>query len=648
LEYEHVHRPIRFDLAVTDGVPRRRPAKMKADPFQVGDVLKDPKRFIVPIYQRTYAWTRERQLEKLFDSIEAKARERLAGASPAYPHYMGALLLSPRGKYSFGSIPVFDVVDGQQRLMTYQIFIAALRDAAKSLPDVPLSEQLTPFLLNNDVRLMKDPKLERFKLQVTRYDRSLFHDIVDLDRDALRKKYPGAFFKNGKIRDSDAPLPLRAWWYFRNEADTFIGEDGDAGRSARLTALSAALLEDFRVIVITLDETDDAQVIFETLNSGGEPLAAMDLVRNDVFHRAIRHEEDVDALMERRWSVFEDAFWKQEATQGRIKKPRIDFFLAHTLTAETGKEVLLTELYAHYKSFVRDRQFVSVDAELDTLVAHAPTYRSLVAPAGSGGLADLARQLSVFDVSTAYPLVFVIASSDADDDEKARLYRLVSSYVVRRALCGLTAKAYNTTFVRVTGHLRAKGVSRTAFASAFADSPGDTVRFPLNDELRTAIRTHEQYGDIPTPRLRYILGELEKASRDVYDEALGLREDLTIEHVLPDMWADHWPLPDGTKAPHDHVVSADDPRHAAIRRRETLKNSLGNLTLLTTSGNPRLGNQPFLAPDDVVGISKRESLRTSLLKMNQEIAAHAEWDEEKIIARADILATRVIALWPST
>jgi hypothetical protein len=79
-----------------------------------------------------------------------------------------------------------------------------------------------------------------------------------------------------------------------------------------------------------------------------------------------------------------------------------------------------------------------------------------------------------------------------------------------------------------------------------------------------------------------------------------------------------------------------------------LKNSLGNLTLLTTSGNPRLGNQPFLAPDDVVGISKRESLRTSLLKMNQEIAAHAEWDEEKIIARADILATRVIALWPST
>jgi hypothetical protein len=620
---------------------------MKADPFQVGDVLKDPKRFIVPIYQRTYAWTRERQLEKLLDSIEAKARERLSGASPAYPHYMGAVLLSPRGKFTFGSIPVFDVVDGQQRLTTYQIFIAALRDTARSIPDPALSEQLSPFLLNMDTRLMKEPKLERFKLHVSPYDRALFHDIVDLDRDALRKSYPGAFFKNGKIRDSEAPLPLRAWWYFREEADAFTHEDGAAERSSRLRALSAALLEDFRVIVITLDETDDAQVIFETLNSGGEPLAAMDLVRNDVFHRAIRRDEDVEALMEKRWSVFEDAFWKQEATQGRIKKPRIDFFLAHTLTAETGREVLLTELYARYKSFVRGRGFASVDAELDTLVGYAPIYRTLVAPAGTGALVDPARELNVFDVSTAYPLVFVIASSEVDDEEKARLYRLISSYVVRRALCGLPAKAYNTTFVRVAGHLRANGVSRHAFAAAFADSPGETVRFPTDDELRSAIETRAQYDALPALRLRHILGELEKASRDAYDEVVGLREDLTIEHVLPNEWAEHWPLPDGTKAPKDFVVAADDPRHAAIKRRELLKHTLGNLTLLTPSGNPRLGNQPFAAPDDVVGISKRDALRASLLKMNQEIAAHAEWSEERIIARARVLATRAIAIWPS-
>lgn len=620
---------------------------MKADPFQIGDVLRDAKRFIVPIYQRTYAWTRERQLEKLFDSIEAKARERLAGKSTAHPHYMGALLLSPRGKFTFGSLPVFDVVDGQQRLTTYQLFIAALRDVAKSIPDASLTERLAPFLLNTDARLMKEPKSERFKLHASRYDRALFQDLVEIDRDALRKRYPAAFFKNGKIRDSEAPLPLRAWWYFRDEAQTFLDEGVPGERSNRLTALSAALLEDFRVIVITLDESDDAQVIFETLNSGGEPLAAMDLVRNDVFHRAIRGEEDIDALMDRRWSVFEDAFWKQEATQGRLKKPRIDFFLAHTLAAETGKEVLLTELYARYKSFVRERRFPSVEAELDALVAHAPTYRSLAAPEGTGALADLARQLEVFDVSTAYPLAFVIASSDADEDEKAALYRLVASYVVRRALCGLTPKSFNLTFVRVAGYLRAHGVSRASFTAAFADSPGDAVRFPGDEALRAALRDREQYGQIPQLRLRYVLGELEKAARGAFDEALGLRDDLTIEHVLPDRWAEHWPLPDGSRAPADHIVAADDPRHAMIKTRETIKNSIGNLTLLTPSGNPRLGNRPFTVTDPALGLSKREALRTSLLKMNHEIAAQAEWGEEQIRARADVLATRAIALWPA-
>src|SRR5438067_469516 len=74
-------------------------------------------------------------------------------------------------------------------------------------------------------------------------------------------------------------------------------------QARRLLALSTALFEDFRLIVITLSKEDDAQVIFQTLNSGGEPLAAMDLVRNDVFHRASRRNEDVEKLMEERWSV---------------------------------------------------------------------------------------------------------------------------------------------------------------------------------------------------------------------------------------------------------------------------------------------------------------------------------------------------------
>lgn len=619
---------------------------VKADPFQIGDVLKDPKRFVVPIYQRTYSWTKGRQLERLFDSLRDKAEERLAGNQTAFPHYMGALLLSPRGKFAFGAIPVLDVVDGQQRLTTYQILLAALRDLATEREAMTLAAQLATFLLNADTPLMRNRKVERYKLQATEFDRVLSRDLIDLGRDELRKKYVDGFYKKGTIKD-DAPLPLRAWWYLREQAEEFMN-DGEPGEEiGRLSALSAALLEHFRVIVITLDETDDAQVIFETLNSGGEPLAAMDLVRNDVFHRAIRRDEDPEELMEKRWRVFESPFWKQETIQGRIRKPRIDFFLAHTLAAETGKEVLLTELYARYKAYVATQNFPSVDAELDSLVQHAPTYQTLVAPTGSSPLSELARQLIVFDVSTAYPLVFVIAEGAGDEAVEEVLYGLVASYVVRRALCGLTNKAYNNTFLRVAAHLRAHGVTRESFAAAFADVQGDSVKFPTDSDVVLSIRERAQYGSIPSSRLAHILGALERASHDKFDETDGLKEDLTIEHVLPDKWMEHWRLPDGSRAPLDGMVSAEDPRYSIIANRQTLKHTLGNLTLLTESGNPRLGNLPYTIADDAVGKSKREALRTSLLRMNQDIAANEVWSEEQILARSEVLAKLAVAIWPN-
>ena len=97
----------------------------------------------------------------------------------------------------------------------------------------------------------------------------------------------------------------------------------------------------------------------------------------------------------------------------------------------------------------------------------------------------------------------------------------------------------------------------------------------------------------------------------------------------------------------DYVVTADDPRRPAITNRQVVKHTLGNLTLLTPSGNPRLGNLPFMTLDSAVGMSKREALRASLLKMNQEIAACADWNEQYISERAIRLSDRAICIWPS-
>lgn len=719
---------------------------LKADPFQIGDVLKNPRRFVVPIYQRTYAWKTKPHLETFIEQVKTKAEERLSG-NGHYPHYMGALLVIPRGSYAFGRIEVLDVVDGQQRLSTFQIFLSALRDIASSMKQTYTADLLGSLLLNPEGPQLREP-YERYKLYPTAYDRKLIFDLVDLDWDGLIKKYPGSFYKNGRVVES-AALPLRAWGFFRTEIESFINGSeaqpfddaateggtvttisranvplGDysgqkalivsylkqadaplsldqmveeltpryeplinewaktqaggvrgsirfhlralqklgqikittdqvtptaAGgnapnavpseetRIARLNALSGALLESFQVIVITLGEHDDAQVIFETLNAGGEPLAAMDLVRNDVFHRAVRAGENVELLMENRWKAFEEPFWKEAGIRGRIKKPRIDFYLSDTLAAETGSEILLTELYARYKSFVAARNFPNVDSELETLLEHAPTYRSLVKPAGTDGLAEMARELSVFDVTTAYPLVFVIQASGAPEAEKEVLYQLIVSYVVRRLLCGLTAKNYNKVFLRLANELRTKGVSLAIGTAAFSTLDGDTTRFPPDQEFRNAFLLRRQYGNIQQHRLQHILSKLENQSRNKFDEATSLPTDLTIEHVLPDAWCKYWPLPDGTMAAPDLISGMNESQLKQIAEREALKHTLGNLTLLTESNNPSLGHSGFS--------EKKERLKKSLLKLNHEIAENAAWGEEQIRIRAKHLADLAIQVW---
>lgn len=368
-------------------------------------------------------------------------------------------------------------------------------------------------------------------------------------------------------------------------------------------------------------------------------VAAMDLVRNDVFHRAARAEEDEEALMAEYWEVFETQFWKAQQTQGRITKPRIDFYLAHTLAAEQGKLISLGELYAEYKSFVAARKFADASEELRVLTRYVPTYKVLAQPEGDSDLARLARRLSIFDLSTAFPAVLVIDGSDADDDLKARLYDYIVSYVVRRALCHLNPKNYNNIFVELASYLRAHGVSQGSFAGYFeTKKDAETGRFPKDTELRAAIRTLPQYGPIPQNRLRFILEELEFASRSKFNIHGTLQEGLTIEHLCPQEWPEYWPLSDGRQVPRDRLSGVDEGMRAAMEARDALVHTLGNLTLLTPPANTVARNYAFT--------TKKERLQDSLLNMNAEILREDAWFEEAILRRADYLATLASRVWP--
>src|SRR5260370_37120073 len=134
---------------------------------------------------------------------------------------------------------------------------------------------------------------------------------------------------------------VEAYVYFYGQLrDFFIGTEterpiaGERPLPSRLEECFTALKSALKAVVIDLERDDDAQVIFETLNARGEPLLPADLLRNFIFLRAARQDEDQQALYEKYWKDFDDDFWRHQIKQGRLLRPRSDLFMQHFLTLQ--------------------------------------------------------------------------------------------------------------------------------------------------------------------------------------------------------------------------------------------------------------------------------------------------------------------------
>jgi uncharacterized protein DUF1524 len=232
---------------------------------------------------------------------------------------------------------------------------------------------------------------------------------------------------------------------------------------------------------------------------------------------------------------------------------------------------------------------------------------------------------------------------DISDEEKVQIFELVRSYIVRRDLCGLTSKNYNNVVLRCLQRLRQTGTNAANLLSLFNETEGDAGRFPRDEEVIQRFSQRRVYGDLPTPRLRFVLEAIEHYKRTAFDESVLATSTTTIEHVMPQRWAEKWPLPDGRVAPCESSILAMTTYHVdatmqeLIAAREQMVNALGNLTLVTSSLNPSLGNESF---DD-----KKTQLSKSLLVLNREIGDNDVWNEGIIRTRGIALARLATEIW---
>ena len=617
------------------------------------EALRGDRLLVVPIYQREYAWK-----DDLVNGfwLDVAARAMLAFEQHKLPaHFMGALILAPVSNSPLmGGTPQALVVDGQQRLTTFQLFLGALRQIATEMGERDFADRLAPFVM---LATYGDEK-PKLRLVPTADDRELFQVLMTKSWADVRKRYADRFYKNGNLKTGSAPLALRAFNFFRDAIEEWVehidmsaldtdegGEITETGsseaylaadRPARLRALQNGLLEQQRFVVISLEHDDDAQVIFESLNSKREPLLAMELVRNDVFHRAARNE-NVEELYDTYWSRLRGEFWKQDSPRAKPKRPRIDHCLAHSLTALSGREASLRNLYMEYKQFIGRKRFESVEAELEALTRYADVYRIMEAADGSD-LAWLGAKLATWEVSVATPVIFQIALAEIDDEEKRRLYRLIYSYVVRRAVCGEGSKNFNKNFERVAAAFIADGVSVETLASVLSGSQAKNVFFPDDEAFRSALEGDPIYIRIGRKeRIADILWELELSHISKFQVDVGRPSSLSIEHILPQTWKPHWPLPDGTTG--EDLDRIEESVLNGIAVREAALHRLGNLTLVTAAHNPHLSNKPWR--------EKAPSLAKTKLALNLELSEVEIWDEDAIDVRGKSLAEEALKIWPS-
>lgn len=631
---------------------------------KVIDILGDQKRFIVPFYQRHYKWTEHLWLS-FWEDVRSKAEEALF-SKPKFDHYMGALILAPES-YSVAVTPRLLVVDGQQRLTTFQLFLIAMREVGDQLDCPEIGESAKNYLFNNPMTgdIGHDVK---FKLAPNRADRSVFYQLAENGLDAVRVENPDWFYKNGRFIKKYTPNTVRAAAVFKSYIHQWVttglveelSDDDETNASdvpiqiddeeeqvkVRLQALMSALLSHLKLVVITLGEDDDAQVIFETLNSKNEPLTAMELVRNYIFQRAAADSDSSEKLFEERWQPLEEAFWNEIAPRARPRRPRVDHYLGNTLTAETGEEVSLRELYAEYRSFARpngNSKFITVKDELDTLLKYVPVYKSLEGDGADADLIWLGEKLASWEVTTAFPVAFAVGASKVEKEEKRIIYELINSYIVRRAICDLTPKNLNKNFQKIVANLLTEGISAANFINAFNQLTGASTRFPPDEEFHQAIVEKPLYRQIHRKeRLRDFLWEIELKSRDKYSIDTPKPDSMSIEHLMPQSWFEHWPLPSGqfinATSFSDGLHNFDEKTTAEIENRQSAMHTLGNLTLVTVPANTKLSNSEFS--------KKKTWLQKSLLAMNFAIAENGSWSEKSIRDRGEAMADMAIQIWP--
>ncbi len=670
---------------------------MQPQKVPVTQLFSAPYQYQIPVFQRGYVWTLEKQVISLWEDVADRANALLdrralpvgSGAQALRPiakHFLGSIVLAPL-QNSFGRVGAYEVIDGQQRTTTLHLLILALRHATQQLSDSPLPQMLDVLVRN------PGPYPNHFddhhKVWPTQAGRQ---EIKALDEatnsNTVCEAYPVRIEKyvDGKkrVEKIERPLMIQAYLYLYHACLAYLrGIDlGDAVDAASERTYSDALVsairnsnvveplqakremqtdrseilfttlnENIQLMTLSLDAEDDPQVIFETLNARGEPLLASDLIRNLVFLEAARDGKPVATLYDTYWKHFDEQsdekkvvganrYWREKERQGRLTYPRIDLFFFHYTILRSQHETLATHVFHAFKAWWQ-KDLRDLDAELRRIVKASEIFRELVSPEGTTYVAEFGRLIKTLDVSSITPVYIALRERlEADSDSLRAALNDLASYLTRRAVCGLTTKGYNRVFMRLLEIVTSAHENpEIALREALLKLGGDSQKWPTDDEFSERWSNRPVYRELRPAKVCAVLRALEYASRGSFQGSQEVPEQskLTVEHVLPQTWEGngHYPIKE----------MKDEHRLA----RNHMVQTFGNLTLLTGPLNSSVSNGPFLdyESEEKSIEGKKAGLGKSALVINTYFSRPTiqSWDDAAIRTRARSTLAAALLVW---
>lgn len=563
---------------------------LQAGETTLNKLLNTSRQFIVPIFQRNYSWQKSQYEQLWFDILRAsKFKEK-------QNHFIGSIVYIDMGTPA-GRPQQLLLIDGQQRLTTISILLCAIKDYVQKFnletKLINLAKIKNQFLYNSD-----EIDEDRYKLLLNVQDKETYIKLIDNTIFTVNKP---------------ATNIIKCYEFFCERIEDFIKQHG------QIDEIYAGIFK-LSLVSISLDkDSDNPQMIFESMNSTGKDLSQTDLLRNYLLMDLTPEKQT--RLYKTYWKPMEELFG-EDIYKNDLNK--FDYFIRDflTLKSDTGHICKINNVYENFKRYYLDNNCEKF-AVLKDLFTYAKYYACIdLLQEKDDELKLYWQEFKKLDSHVVYPFLLKLYDDYSRQilikEDFKKILQVVISYLWRRAICEIPTNSLSKTFATLYQAVDKEDyVNSVIKAFVFKSS---YKRFPSDYEVREKLQTKDIYHF----RLRKYL--LEALENYYHKEPIDLNTaNYTIEHIMPQNI--------------EHNLSWQQMLGEDWQEVHSLYlHTLGNLTI--TGYNAEMSNKSF-----VEKVNGESGFKHSHLKLNESIAQSDVWNKKAIQRRTNILTDIILKIW---